>query len=222
MQSVLSQRDCRIPVWRVVETEWDRESLARHPDLYSDTCRSESITTNVRAVQIVITCSSVMRYAISEMQHIFAELTVHQFGHSAMLWTNSSVETESYARNLWRSINSFTVRWTKLACSKVDVCLVWRFVMDVVRFNQSVTHCLDRLHQITHPVIYRNFKPWPSIHFTAVVICSVLHVVTSLYKHGKHTILKVISKNRRVSALFEFLPRYQLSSFSSATQAIPW
>jgi hypothetical protein len=37
-------------------------------------------------------------------------------------------------------------------------CVLWfgsriHLVMAVVRINQSVTHCLDRLHQITHPVI---------------------------------------------------------------------
>ena len=136
MLSILSHRDCRVYVWRhVIESESDRESLARHPDLHIDTCRSESVITNVRVVQIAITCSSVMRYAISEMQHVVAELTVHQFRHSRQLSTNSSVETESYARNLWRFINSFKVRWTKLAWANRMCALVWRFVMTVVRIN---------------------------------------------------------------------------------------
>lgn len=118
-----TQRDCRVPVWRLVaEKDSDRGSLARHPDLYVDTCRSECEITNVCVVQIAITCSSIMRQAISEMQHVAAELTVHQVRHSAVLWTNSPVETESYEKNLWDSINNFTVRWTKLACGKVDVC----------------------------------------------------------------------------------------------------
>lgn len=67
-------------------------------------------------------------------------------------------------------------------------CVLWygsriHFAMVAARIDQGVTHCLDRLHQITHSMECLNSKPWPS-----------WLSAPSLYKHVNHNVLKLISK----------------------------